>query len=140
MHQLHFREINRILFNLLGKCVFVFLDDILIFSNSIEEHLQHLKQVFEIFRKYEVKINIGKCCFFKEEVEVLCHVVSKNGLKTIKSKIDSVAKWLKPKDISELRSFLGSVGYYRKFIHNFTVLAAPLYKLLRRMYRKYGMN
>ena len=126
------REMNRILFDLLGKCVFVFLDDILIFSNSVEEHLVHLKQVFEILRKYEVKINIEKCCFFKEEVEVLGHVVSKNGLKTIKSKIDAVAKWFKPKDISELRSFLGSVGYYRKFIKNFAVLAAPLYKLLRK--------
>jgi len=126
------REMNRILFDLLGKCVFVFLDDILIFSNSIDEHVIHLKQVFEIFRKYKVKINIEKCCFFKEEVEVLGHVVSKNGLKTIKSKVDAVSKWIKPENISELRSFLGSVGYYRKFINNFAMIAAPLYKLLRK--------
>jgi len=82
--------------------------------------------------KNKVKINIEKCRFFKEEVEVLGHVVSKNGLKTIKSKVDAVAKWIKPENISELRSFLGSVGYYRKFINNFAMLAAPLYKLLRK--------
>ena len=125
------REMNRILFDLLGKCVFVFLDDIFIFSNSFEEHLIPLKQVFEIFRKYEVKINIEKCCFFKE-VELLGHVVSNNGLKIINSKVNAVAKWLKPENISELRSFLGSVGYYRKFINNYAMIAAPLYKLLRK--------
>jgi len=126
------REMNRILFDLLGKCVFVFLYDILIFSNSFEEHLVHLKQVFEIFRKYEVKINIEKYCFFKEEVELLSYVVSNNGLKTINSKVNTVAKWLKPENISKLISFLGSVGYYRKFIYNFAMIAAPLYKLLRK--------
>jgi len=81
------REMNCILFDLLGKCVFVFLDDIPIFSNTTEDHLVHFKQVFEIFRKFEVKINIEKCCFFKEEVELLDHVVSNNGLKILNPKL-----------------------------------------------------
>ena len=80
-------EMNCILFDLLGKCVFVFLDDIPIFSNTTEDHLVHFKQVFEIFRKFEVKINIEKCCFFKEEVELLDHVVSNNGLKILNPKL-----------------------------------------------------
>jgi len=126
------REMNRILFDLLGKCVFVFLDDILIFSRSVEEHIVHLNQVLAIFRMHKVKINIKKCSFFKEEVEVLGHVVSKDGLKTMKSKTQAVEDWVQPKDVSELRSFLGSVGYYRKFIKNFSALAAPLNKLLRK--------
>ena len=69
------REMNRILFDLLGKCVFVFID-ILIFSKLKEDHLKHLNMVFEIFRKYEIKINIEKCSFFQEEVEVLGHIVT----------------------------------------------------------------
>ena len=65
-------------------------------------------------------------------VELLCHVVSYNGLKTIKSKINAEAKFIKPENISELRSFLGSLGYYKKFINNFAMIIAPLYKLLRK--------
>jgi len=126
------REMNRILFDLLGKCVLVFLDDVLIFSRSREEHIVHLNQVLAIFILHKVKINIKKCSFFKEEVEVLGHVVSKDGLKTIKSKTQAVEEWVQPKDVSELRSFLGTVGYYRKFINNFTALAAPLNLLLRK--------
>jgi len=87
----------------------------MIFSTSIKEHLVHFGQVFEIFRNFDIKINIQKYCFFKEEVKLLSHEASKNGLKAIKSKVD--AKWIKPKNISELISFLGSVGCYRIFIH-----------------------
>ena len=72
-------QMNRILFDLLGKCVFVFIDDILIFSKSKEYHLKHLNMVFEVFRKYEIKINIEKCSFFPEEVEVLGHIVTNKG-------------------------------------------------------------
>ena len=101
-------------------------------SNTFEEHLVFLKQVSEIFCKYEVKINTEKCCFFKEEVELFGHVAPNNGLKTINSKVNAVAKWLKPENISELRSFFGSVGYYRKIMNSVAMIAAPLYKLLRK--------
>eukprot|EP00833_Pecoramyces_ruminatium_P017519 jgi/Orpsp1_1/1191551/evm.model.d7180000086902.1 len=126
------REMNRILFNLLGVCVFIFLDDILIFSKDEKEHFKHLSMVFAIFREYEIKINIEKCCFFKTEIEVLGHIVSKDGLKMIRSKIDAILNWEKPKNITELKSFLGTVGYYRKFIFNISKLAAPLNVLLRK--------
>ena len=81
------REMNSILIELLGKSVFVFLDDILIFSKSKEEQLIHLEQDFSIFRKHKVKLNIGKCHFFKERVEVLGHMVTKDGLTTMESKV-----------------------------------------------------
>jgi len=126
------REMNSILIELLGKSVFVFLDDILIFSKSKEEHLTHLEQVFSIFRKHKVKLNIGKCHFFKEKVEVLGHMVTKDGLTTMESKVEAVKNWNRPSNINEVRSFLGTVGYYRKFIPNFSKLAAPLTILLRK--------
>jgi len=88
--------------------------------------------LFEIFRKYEIKINIEKCSFFQEEVEVLGHIVTNKGLKTMDSKVNAVKNWIRPCNINELRSFLGTVGYYRKFINNFAMLAAPLNKLLRK--------
>ena len=126
------REMNSILIELLGKSVFVFLDDILIFSKSKEEHLIHLEQVFSIFRKHKVKLNIGKCHFFKEKVEVLGHMVTKDGLTTMESKVEAVKNWNRPSNINEVRSFLGTVGYYRKFISNFSKLAAPLTILLKK--------
>ena len=126
------REMNSILLELLGKSVYVFLDDILIFSKNKEEHLAHLKEVLEIFRKHKIKLNIEKCHFFKEEVEVLGHMVTKDGLTTMESKVEAVKNWTKPNNINEIRSFLGTVGYYRKFIPNFSKLAAPLTVLLRK--------
>jgi len=70
------REMNRILFPLIGKCVFNFIDDILIYSKTVEEHIEHIKQVLAIFKEHKLKINIEKCHFMQTEVEVLGHKVS----------------------------------------------------------------
>ena len=105
-------------------------DDIVVYSTSIEEHLEHLKQVFEIFSKYNLSLNLQKCKFFQESIEVLGHVLTPNGLKTVPSKVQSIALWEAPKNVNELRSFLGLANYYRKFIQNFSIRADSLFKLL----------
>ncbi len=108
------------------------MDDIVVYSKSLEEHLEHLKLVFEIFSKYNLSLNLQKCKFFQEKIEVLGHVLTSKGLKTIPSKVQSIALWDNPKDVNELRSFLGLASYYRKFIQNFSIIADPLFKLLKK--------
>ena len=126
------REMNRILFPLIGNCVFNFIDDILIFSKSIEEHIEHIKQVLEIFKENDLKINIEKCHFMQTEVDVLGHRVTTEGLKPIDSKVEAIKNWKAPSDVHDLRSFLGSVGYYRDFIPNYAQITAPICKLPRK--------
>jgi len=126
------REMNRILLPLIGECLFVYIDDIVIYSKSLEEHLLHLKQVFEIFLKYNLALNLQKCKFFQEKVEVLGHVLTPNGLKTAPSKVQSIALWNAPTNVNQLRSFLGLASYYRKFIQNFSLRADPLFQLLKK--------
>lgn len=126
------REMNRIFFPLIGKCMFVYLDDLVIFSRNLQQHFQDLSTVFHIIKENELRINIEKCSFFKDEVEILGHVLSRKGLHPIDTKIQTIRGWISPTNITELRSFLGAVGYYRKFIVNFSQTAKPLFKLLKK--------
>jgi len=126
------REMNKILFDLIGVCVYVFIDDVLIFSKTPEEHVKHLILVLDIFENFNLKINIEKCQFMREEVHVLGHVISKEGLKTDDKKVMAIKNKVIPTNVSELKSFLGAIGYYRKFINQFAQVAAPLTKLLRK--------
>ena len=126
------REMNRILFPLIGKCVYNFIDDILIYSKTIEEHIEHINQVLQILKEYALKINIEKCHFMQTEVDVLGHRLTTQGLRPMESKIAAIKAWKPPTDIHELRSFLGAVGYYRDFISSYARISAPLCKLLRK--------
>jgi len=129
------REMNRILFPLIGNCVFNFIDNILIFSKSIEEHIEHIehiKQVIEIFKENDLEINIEKCHCMQTEVDVLGHRVTTEGLKPSDSMRETIKNWKAPSDVHELRSFLGLVGYYRDFIPNYAQITAPFCKLLRK--------
>lgn len=84
------REMNRILLPLIGKCIFVYIDGIVVYSKSIEEHMKHLKEIFEIFSKYNLSLNFQKYKIFQESVEVLGHVLTSKGLKTVPSKVQSI--------------------------------------------------
>jgi len=126
------REMNRIFFTLLNVCVQVYLDDIIIYSPSFSQHLKDLEDVFRILRKYNLKINIEKCKFCRKEIEVLGHLVSTEGLRPIESKVKNILNLTPPTSVTELRSYLGMIGYYREFIENFASIMAPLYKLLRK--------
>ena len=126
------REMNRIFFDLIGVCVFVYIDDLVVYSPSMDQHIKDLEKVFKILHNNGLKINLEKCHFFKEEVELLGHKLSTKGISPIDSKVNVIMNWLPPKNIKQLRSFLGAIGYYRKFIYNFAQIAKPLYELTKK--------
>lgn len=100
----------------LRKFVSVFFDDILIYSKTWKEHLQHLEQVLTVLEEHQFYAKKSKCTFEKEEVEYLGHMISKEGVKVDPSKIKAIREWPKPINISKLRGFSGLTGYYQRFI------------------------
>jgi len=114
---------NTTLYPLLRKCALVFFDDILVYSRTLEDHIQHLRQVFTLLASDQWKVKISKCRFAQQSISYLGHIVSHNGVSTDPSKIESIQQWPPPQNIKELRSFLGLAGYYRKFAKHFATLA-----------------
>ena len=110
----------------------VYLDDIVVFSRDINEHLEHLGQIFERLRQAGFKLRPKKCFFAKKEVRYLGHVISASGIATDGGKTRAVKEFPVPKNVKDLRSFLGLASYYRRFMQNFSRIAEPLYTLLRK--------
>ena len=108
------------------------MDDTLVTGCTDEEHLQNLTAVFESIKRHGLRIKLSKCKFFQESVEYLGNVVSKEGIHTSERKIKAITSVPPPTDVSKLRSFLGMVNHYGKFVKSLTDLSAPLNKLLRR--------
>ncbi|GJU40872.1 putative nucleotidyltransferase, ribonuclease H [Tanacetum coccineum] len=123
---------NRVCKPYLDKFVIVFIDDILIYSKSKEEHEVHLRLVLELLRKEKLYAKFSKCEFWLQEVHFLGHVVNQNGIHVDPSKIEAVKNWKAPTTPSEIRSFLGLAGYYRRFIANFSKIAKPLTSLTQK--------
>lgn len=123
---------NNILSTLLRKCVLVFVDDILIYNQTMEEHLIHLQTVFQILHKHQLKVKKSKCSFAQQKLAYLGHIISPNGVSTDSDKIAVVQSWPVPSSVKELRSFLGLAGYYRKFVRNYGILSKPLTSLLKK--------
>lgn len=116
----------------LGKYCLVYLDDIIIFSETFEEHIHHLKEIFRLLLKAGFKINWKKCQFLKPYVEYLGHVVGQGEVRVVKKKVDAVLKMKRPKNQKEVRSFLGLVNWYRAFIKGCAEKAVPLSRLLQK--------
>ena len=127
------RLMQEVLDELVYKKVLVYIDDIIVYSKTFEQHLKDLEEVFEKLRKAELKAKLKKCEFIKREVEYLGHVVGRNGIKTSESNVEKVKNYPRPITIKELRGFLGLASYYRKFIEGFSKLAKPLLKLMEGM-------
>ena len=123
------RLMEKVLSNLSWKVCLVYLDDIIIMSKTFDEHVENLRQVFERLRQANLKMNPKKCVLLQKEVSFLGHIVSENGVATDPSKIDTIKNWPIPKNVKEVRSFLGLCSYYRKFIYKFSDIAKPLHKL-----------
>lgn len=123
---------NTTLAPLLRRCVVVFFDDILVYSNSFEEHVHNLRAVLQLLAQDQWQVKLSKCSFVKNQINYLGHVISKGSVATDPSKIQAVLNWSQPANVKELRSFLGLAGYYRKFVKFFAVLARPLTDLLKK--------
>ncbi|GJS56099.1 putative reverse transcriptase domain-containing protein [Tanacetum coccineum] len=123
---------NRIFHEYLDKFVIVFIDDILVYSKSEEEHERHLQIVLEILRQKKLYAKFSKCEFWLQQVAFLGHIVSADGIIMDPSKVEAITKWPRPTTVTEVRSFLGLAGYYRRFVEGFSRLALPLTQLMRK--------
>lgn len=126
------KAMNTTLFPLLHKCVLVFFDDILIFSKTAEEHVQHLHLVLELLRQDKWQVKMSKCSFMQRQLRYLGHVISKDGVATDPNKITAVQQWHVPQSVKDQRSFLGLADYYRRFVRHFGIIAKPLTELLKK--------
>jgi len=110
----------------------VYLDDILIFSKTFDEHLDRLATVFGRLDRYALKLKPSKCSLFQRKVSFLGHVVSGRGIECDPTKVASIATWPTPINVAEVRTFCGLASYYRTFVCNFAAIARPLHNLTKR--------
>ncbi|KAJ9536518.1 hypothetical protein OSB04_un000312 [Centaurea solstitialis] len=123
---------NRVCKPYLDEFVIVFIDDILIYSKTAEEHGEHLRKVLEMLKREQLYAKFSKCEFWLKEVQFLGHIVTQEGIKVDPAKIEAIKDWESPKSPSEVRSFLGLAGYYRRFIEHFSTIATPLMALTKK--------
>ncbi|KAI3761239.1 hypothetical protein L1987_51651 [Smallanthus sonchifolius] len=123
---------NRMCKPYLDKFVIVFIDDILIYSKTKEDHEQHLRLILDLLKTEQLYAKFSKCEFWLKEVQFLGHVVNEKGIHVDPAKIEAVKNWKAPKTPTEVRSFLGLAGYYRRFISNFSKIAVPLTALTQK--------
>ena len=116
----------------LSKFVLVFFDDILIYSRTLAEHIDHLSQVLSWLHRDSWKLKLSKCSFAQRSVAYLGHVLSADGVATDPSKVQAIMAWPRPTTVRALRGFLGLAGYYCKFIWHFGIIAQPLTELLKK--------
>ncbi|MCO5564460.1 hypothetical protein L7F22_018121 [Adiantum nelumboides] len=110
----------------------VFFDDVIIYSKTIEEHKEHLKVIFQALRDNKLYVNQKKSEFFLQEIQYLGHIISKNGIRMDPAKLEVIKDWPNPRNLHEIRSFIGMCAYYRRFIEKFSLIAGPLHDLTKK--------
>ena len=127
MHLMHsiFRE-------QLDYFIVIFLDAILVYSRDLISHVAHVRKIFEILRQHSLYAKVSKCEFFQSNVHYLVHLVSEEGLSPDPTKVQAVANWKVPTNVSEIRSFLGLARYYRRLSRDFARISGPSTNLTRK--------
>ena len=123
--------INTVLAPYTDEFVIAYLDDLLIYSKTLEEHYQHLKLVLDRLRENKLFCKLSKCVFFQSNVPFLGFIVGRDGIQVDPAKVEAVKNWKTPTSLTETRSFLGFAGFYRRFIANFSAIAAPITALTK---------
>ena len=123
---------NDLLGDYLDKFVLVFLDDILIYSANLEDHLEHLRKTLSVMRKYRLYAKASKCEFVTTTIEFLGQRVCGGGISLTEAKLAAIRNWATPQNVRDVRSFLGFANYYRRFIKNFAGIASPLTDLTKK--------
>lgn len=130
------RLMQSVMSDLIFQVLIVYLDDILLFSQTFEEHLERLEMVLKRLTDTGLKVKLGKCRFLQDSVRFLGHQVSTQGISPDPDKVVAVSNWKTPETVKELRSFLGFCSYYRKFIEGFSKIAGPLHDLVNACLRE----
>ena len=123
---------NRIFRPYLDQFVIMFIDHILIYSGSGEEHAEHLRIVLQTLQEHRLYAKLSKCQFWLDSVAFLGHIVSTEGVSVDPKKVEAILNWKPPTSVTEIRRFLGLAGYYRKFVEGFSKIASPLTRLTRK--------
>ena len=134
------RLMDRVLTNLNHKTALVYLDDILIYSDTFPNHLRDLKEVLQRFRDHGLKVKIKKCHFPKKEVQYLGHLISSEGVKPDPNNTAKVRDFPVPSTVKQVRSFIGLCSYYRRLIPGFAKIAAPLQSMVKKDQKKIVWN
>ena len=124
---------NRVFKQYLELFVIVFIDDILIYSRSEEEHASHLRVVLQTLKERQLFAKFSKCEIWLESIAFLGHIISSEWIRVDSQKIEVVKQWPRPTSTIDIRSFLGIAGYYRRFVEGFSIIALPLTTLTQKM-------
>jgi hypothetical protein len=126
------RLMNHILRAFIGKFIVVYFDDILIYSKNIDDHVVHLKSVLDMLRKEKLFANLKKCTFYTNKLVFLGFVVSAQGIQVDEEKVRAIQEWPSPTSVGNVRSFHGFASFYRRFVKDFSSLAAPLTEVIKK--------
>ena len=110
----------------------VFLDDILIYSKDEEDHAEHLRMVLQVLREHRLYAKLSKCDFYQNKIQYLGHVISEDGISVDPENIEAIVNWPTPKNVTDVRSFMGLASYYKRFIEGFSKVAHPITALQRK--------
>lgn len=123
---------NEVFSPYLRKFVLVFFDDILVYSRTWDDHLHHLRTVFSVLQQNNLFLKESKCSLGQSKISYLGHIISAEGVMADAEQVEAMIQWPRPATIRALRGFLGLTGYYRKFVQNYGLIAAPLTNMLRK--------